>query len=154
MIETGRVHKIDSSNRATVRFPRKTACENCRMCLKPRNEMFAQIVLKNTLNAKVGDYVSIEMGERAVLSASLLVYALPLAFLALALFLTKRLSEEVSFLISIGVLVLGFVVVAIIDKFIIRKNKAFVPVMRQIISLEEGNNENTDTKQEDDIQCQ
>jgi len=116
--------------------------------------MFAQIVLKNTLNAKVGDYVSIEMGERAVLSASLLVYALPLAFLALALFLTKRLSEEVSFLISIGVLVLGFVVVAIIDKFIIRKNKAFVPVMRQIISLEEGNNENTDTKQEDDIQCQ
>ena len=72
MKEIGFVHKVKGST-ATVRFERKTACENCNMCLKPKEEMYVELKLKNTLNAKVGDKVEVTMGQRAVLTASFIV---------------------------------------------------------------------------------
>ena len=74
MIEIGKVFNIKSNGIATVRFDRKTACENCNMCLKPREENYVELRLKNTLNAKVGDTVKVVMGKRAVLTASVIVY--------------------------------------------------------------------------------
>ena len=59
MKEVGVVHKTKGSF-AVVRFERKTACENCNMCLKPREEMYVELRLKNKLNAKVGDIVEVE----------------------------------------------------------------------------------------------
>lgn len=132
MVEIGEVHKIDSANRATVRFPRKIACENCRMCFKPKDEMYAELVVKNTLQAKVGDKVSVKMGSQMVLVSSFIVYLAPVIVVAIALFLTRSLDELVSFAISIGALVASYIAISILDNWI-KYNSKFAPQMAQII---------------------
>lgn len=141
MIETGIVHKIDKKNRATVRFNRKTACENCRMCFKPKNEMYVELVLKNTLEAKVGDKVSVSMGNQIVLLSSIIVYLIPVVFVAAALLLTRNINEVVSFGIAMGILIVSYAVIALIDKWI-KKNKNYTPNMVAIIKEEDEQNGN------------
>lgn len=149
MLEIGTVYKIDKKNRATVRFPRKTACENCHMCLKPKDEMFVELNLENTLNAKVSDRVSVSMGEQAVLTASVIAYAVPVVLVAISLFASRSLSNMVSFGISMGVLVFSFVCVALLDKFVLRKKKKFIPQMVAIVTENEGKI-NTEEKSSED----
>ena len=107
MTEIGTISKIDKKNRATVRFPRKTACENCRMCLKPKDEMYVELLVKNTLGAKVGDKVSVSMGKQIVLISSIIVYLLPVVLVAAALFFTRSMKEILSFGISMGILIIS-----------------------------------------------
>ena len=132
MKEVGFVHKIKGST-ATVRFERKTACENCNMCLKPREEMYVELKLRNSLNAKVGDRVEVTMGQRAVLTASFIVYVAPLLVMAIVLGATFKLELWISLVASLGSLALSFIGVALIDKLIIKKNSDYLPVMSAII---------------------
>lgn len=134
MIEIGKVFNIKSNGIATVRFDRKTACENCNMCLKPREENYVELRLKNTLNAKAGDTVKVVMGKRAVLTASVIVYLIPLALMAIALIATFKLDQLISFGVSMGTLAVGFIIVAVIDKLIIRKKSDYLPKMVEIIT--------------------
>ena len=127
MRETGVVSKVKGKF-ATVRFDRKTACEHCNMCLKPREANYVELRLPNTLNAAVGDKVTVAMGNRAVLTAATLVYVLPLIPMAIILACTYKLNAYVS---------LGASAVALIDRFVIRKRKGYMPVMEAIIPEEE-----------------
>ena len=140
MKEVGFVHKIKGST-ATVRFERKTACENCNMCLKPREEMYVELKLRNSLNAKVGDKVEVTMGQRAVLTASFIVYVAPLLVMAIVLGATFKLELWISLVASLGSLVLSFIGVALIDKLIIKKNSDYLPVMSAIIIENENDSE-------------
>jgi len=141
MKEVGFVHKIKGST-ATVRFERKTACENCNMCLKPREEMYVELRLKNSLNAKVGDKVEVTMGKRAVLTASFIVYVVPLLIMAIVLVATFKLELWISLVASLGSLALSFVGVAIVDKLIIKKKADYLPVMSAIL-IENKNDSET-----------
>ena len=136
MFETGVVHKISGSF-ATVRFERKTACEKCNMCFKPKEEMYVELRVKNVLNAKVGDKVTVKMGDRAVLTASFLVYGLPVVVMAIALIFTYKLAIWISLGVSFGSLVLSFISVALLEKFVIRKKKEYMPIMSSIINEKE-----------------
>ena len=140
MKEVGFVHKIKGST-ATVRFERKTACENCNMCLKPREEMYVELKLRNSLNAKVGDRVEVTMGQRAVLTASFIVYVAPLLVMAIVLGATFKLELWISLVASLGSLALSFIGVALIDKLIIKKNSDYLPVMSAIIIENENDSE-------------
>ena len=134
MRETGVVSKVKGKF-ATVRFDRKTACEHCNMCLKPREANYVELRLPNTLNAAVGDKVTVAMGNRAVLAAATLVYVLPLIPMAIILACTYKLNAYVS--LGASGLVAGFVAVALIDRFVIRKRKGYMPVMEAILPKEE-----------------
>ena len=138
MKEVGVVHKIKGSM-ATIRFERKTACENCNMCLKPKEEMYVELKLKNSLNAKVGDKVEVTMGQRAVLTASFIVYMLPLLLMAIVIVCTYQLEVWVSLVASLGSMVVGFICVSLIDKLIIRKKADYLPSMSEIITEENTN---------------
>ena len=138
MKEVGVVHKIKGSM-ATIRFERKTACENCNMCLKPKEEMYVELKLKNSLNAKVGDKVEVTMGQRAVLTASFIVYMLPLLLMAIVIVCTYQLEVWVSLVASLGSMVVGFICVSLIDKLIIRKKADYLPLMSAIIAEENTN---------------
>ncbi|HHT83685.1 MAG: SoxR reducing system RseC family protein [Christensenellales bacterium] len=139
MTEIGTISKIDKKNRATVRFPRKTACENCRMCLKPKDEMYVELLVKNTLGAKVGDKVSVSMGKQIVLISSIIVYLLPVVLVAAALFFTRSMKEILSFGISMGILIISYVIIAFIDKWI-KSNKNYIPKMVAILKEEDNQN--------------
>ncbi len=138
MKEVGVVHKIKGSM-ATIRFERKTACENCNMCLKPKEEMYVELKVKNSLNAKVGDKVEVTMGQRAVLTASFIVYMLPLLLMAIVIVCTYQLEVWVSLVASLGSMVIGFICVSLIDKLIIRKKADYLPSMSEIITEENTN---------------
>lgn len=133
MREVGVVHKVRGKF-ATVRFDRKTACENCNMCLKPREANYVELRVKNNLSAKEGDRVEVAMGDRAVLTAALLVYAVPLIIMGVVLSVTYTLDIGICLGASFGSLTAAFIGVALIDKFVIRKKKEYAPVMTQIVT--------------------
>jgi len=134
MIEIGEIKKTSNNGWCTVRFPRKTACENCRMCLKPKDEMFVELKLKNTLGVKEGDRVSVSIGDRAVVSASLIVYLIPLGLLAIALGVTSMANDlALSLGCGGGALIAGFAIVALIDKKL-KAKRGFSPTLTAILT--------------------
>ena len=145
MKEIGVVHKIKGSF-ATVRFERKTACENCNMCLKPRDEMYVELRLKNSLNANIGDKVEVTMGKKAVLTSSFIVYVMPLIVMAIVLGITYKMELWISLLSSLGSLVISYIGVALIDRLIIRKKANYLPIMTDIINDKDDEIVNTKNK--------
>lgn len=145
MKEIGVVHKIKGSF-ATVRFERKTACENCNMCLKPRDEMYVELRLKNSLNANIGDKVEVTMGQKAVLTSSFIVYVMPLIVMAIVLGITYKMELWISLLSSLGSLVISYIGVALIDRLIIRKKANYLPIMTDIINDKDDEIVNTNNK--------
>lgn len=145
MKEIGVVHKIKGSF-ATVRFERKTACENCNMCLKPRDEMYVELRLKNSLNANIGDKVEVTMGQKAVLTSSFIVYVMPLIVMAIVLGITYKMELWISLLSSLGSLVISYIGVALIDRLIIRKKANYLPIMTDIINDKDNEIVNTNNK--------
>lgn len=131
MTERGVVVKV-KNGRATVRFDRKSACDSCHMCAVTKDGMKVEVLVDNTLGAAVGDFVSIQMGEKFVLTAAAIVYIIPLVLVGVGLWLGTLVSELAQVLFAVGGLILGFVVAFVLDRFVIRKKKGFVPVMTEI----------------------
>ncbi len=131
MTERGVVTKI-KGNKATVSFDRKSACDECHMCAVTKDTMKVEIVVENTLNANVGDFVSIEMGERFVLTAATIVYIIPLVLVFAGIMIGRVLSDLASILFAVGGLVIGFVIAFVLDRCVIRKKKGFSPQMKEI----------------------
>lgn len=145
MTEQGEVYKIDKKNRAIVRFPRTTACKNCNMCFKPRNEMFVEVTIQNTLNAKVGDFVAVSMGKKAVLGASIIVYLVPIVLVGAILALTYKIDEVLSFVFAAVGLVVSETLIALTDR-ILRKKTEYLPKMVEIL----GRSSETEITKESD----
>lgn len=88
--ETGRVIAL-KGDKAWVRTIRASACESCsarsgcgqRVLASASSGRANQVLVSNHLNACVGDEVTVAIDESALLSASLLVYALPLLLMVL-----------------------------------------------------------------------
>jgi sigma-E factor negative regulatory protein RseC len=142
MQENGIVSKVTKSGNITVRLSRKTACENCRMCLLPKNEMYVELKFKNTLNLKKGDYVKISMNDRAVVSSSIIVYFFPLLILAIVLLLTYKLDLWICLTSSIGSLVISFIAIALVDKYVLRKKVNFYPSLSLVEEMSDTEKSN------------
>ena len=88
--ETGRVVAI-KGNKVWVQTIRASACESCsarsgcgqRVLASASKGRANQILVNNHLGARVGDEVTLAIAESALLSASLLVYAMPLLLMVL-----------------------------------------------------------------------
>lgn len=132
MIERGVVVKVKGS-RATVSFDRKSACDSCHMCAVSRDGMKVEIVVENTLGALVGDFVSVTMGEKFVLTAATIVYIIPLVLVGAGLGIGSLFGELTQILLAVGGLLIGFLIAFLLDRFVIRKKKGFSPVMSEIL---------------------
>ena len=133
MTERGVVYKLKGS-RAVVRFDRRSACDSCHMCAVTRDGMKVEVTVENTLSANVGDFVSVEMAERFVLTAAAIVYIIPLVLTGIGLLLGGLINDLAQILMSIGGLVLGFTVAFLLDRFVIRKRKSCAPQMKELLS--------------------
>lgn len=131
MTERGVVVKV-KGKRATVRFDRRSACDSCHMCAVTRDGMKVEVVIENTLGANVGDFVEVEMAQKFVLTAAVIVYLIPLALVALGVGIGVLFNELTQILLAVGGLVGGFVIAFLLDKFVIRKKKGFSPQMKSI----------------------
>jgi sigma-E factor negative regulatory protein RseC len=125
-------------NTATVKIDRKSECSSCKMCAFKSGTNFVKVRAKNDINAKVGDAVIIDLEKDNRLTASFLIYIVPLIFAAAGLLIGNFLGNEIlMFGLCLFMLVLGYIIIALIDKKLSDK-KGFSPEIVQILSKEKN----------------
>lgn len=139
MIETGYVTSIRGEY-ALVAFKRKSGCgDHCASCKSgcaPAPGVTTEI--KNTLGAKIGDQVRIEMQENAFNKMLLWVYAFPLLMLILGIavgnkvFAASASVEVLSLLLGLAALGISYFVLSKVSKKT-AKNEEYTLRMTQII---------------------
>lgn len=105
------------------------------MCAFKPNDSHVDITMENTVGCKVGDSVEVNITDSTVLKLSVLVYFLPL-FVGLVGFLISYLleaSEIVQLIVFVASLGLGFLSLAVIDKFY-RLSKKGKPEIIRVVS--------------------
>lgn len=113
MLQYGVVTQTNGEN-ATVRFMRTKACVNCGACMTI-GENEAQVEIPNTLHARVGDSVRVELHEKGLLRAGLLAYILPLCALLLGIALGIQISSVAGMLIGLGSAALVYVLLHLLE---------------------------------------
>ena len=118
MNEKGKVIDIQNGI-ATITLKRNSACKACGLCLadKDSQEMILKAIAQS--NTQIGDEVFVEVDRKIKSAALIWLLAVPIAaFVGTALIaqLLFKLSDDLSFLLSIVGLVLAFVTAWIVDK--------------------------------------
>lgn len=123
-----------NGNMAQIHFLRGKQCANCGACLTAGdNEM--EIALPNSLGAKVGDRVAVDLSPKRVVQASLLAYAVPLAFLIAGVFLGGLVSDWFGLVLGVVACGLAYGILRLVDRRN-QKRHSFQPRMERI--LEDG----------------
>ncbi|MHA7809986.1 MAG: SoxR reducing system RseC family protein [Marinobacter adhaerens] len=116
--ETGKVVAL-KGDKAWVQTIRTSACQSCAARNGCGQKVLAaasggranQILVTNSVNARVGDEVTIGIDEQALLGASILVYAVPLILMVFASMLGHQMSggsDGAAMLAAVAGLALGF----------------------------------------------
>lgn len=108
-------------------------CKTCSGCDTPGHTL----ILKNTLNAKVGDMVKIKGQTNNFLKYTFIVYFIPLVtlliglFAGITLFKSRGIAsyELAGFITSLITLGVGYGLVKIIDKRIEEKDENFITII-------------------------
>ena len=108
-------------------------CAGCNRCAGKNGR---ELIADNAIGAKAGDIVSMEISERSRLAAAVTVFLIPLAALALGLFLGSLISELWMFLLGVILTVLSYTIVWAADK-LLKNRKGFLPVIVKIEKMEE-----------------
>lgn len=146
MTESGLVIK-NKGKYSQVRIGRNSACGSCDKCGMTEKQKYVDFYVENTLNAQVNDIVEIDIPEANTAKLAFIGYIVPLIPALILLFVSVGLkwAEWLSIVLFFAGLAVGFVVVALIDKF--RKNKwASSPTMKSIINSTKQKNINSELK--------
>ena len=130
MLEVGIVESVDEKRgTAKVVFDRKSACDKCRMCLTATGEkMKVYVEVKNTLGAKVGDKVGVQMSDRFVLKAAFIVYVIPVILVGAGLAIFRKFNDLILLAVVAVGLLLGVSCGILLDR-VIRKKASFAPTL-------------------------
>ena len=136
MNEQGTVSKLDGK-KATVIFARKGMCKDCGACLKAGpDEMMVEV--ENTLGARVGDVVAVELRQGVFIEATLVMYGLPLLALVIGLLVCRLIgaSDMVTVIAALGCAVAAFAAIRIFEPKLSRSLR-FRHKMTEIVSRAE-----------------
>ncbi|MBE6978392.1 MAG: hypothetical protein E7438_07185 [Ruminococcaceae bacterium] len=97
-------------------------CHQCSGCGSTKQTMVLRV--ENPIGAKVGDWVVIEAKTSAVLKAAAALYILPLVLFVGGYLLGEHLWQ-MGIPISLGGLLLGFVLVKLLDRHMSKKGHAY-----------------------------
>lgn len=137
MTERGVVIK-DKGKFAQVRIGRHSACGSCGKCGMTDKQKHADFYVENTLNAKINDIVEIEIPEANSAKLAFVAYIIPLipAFALVLSAIVLQWAEWLTILLFFVGLAVGFVIIALIDKY--RKYKwASSPIMKSIMTVDD-----------------
>ncbi|MCM1042915.1 MAG: SoxR reducing system RseC family protein [Corallococcus sp.] len=138
MQEVGKVIQIKNEF-VTVRIGRHSACGECGKCGFTENQRHVDFYVKNTLGAKIGDSVAVDIKDINTIKLAAVAYILPMIG-ALLLFLVSVLLNWpiwTSLLMFVCGLVLAYVAVAIIDK---RKKHKWMQSPEMVKIIKNGGN--------------
>jgi len=114
-----------------IRFLRGSACAHCGACLTV-GESEMEITLPNTLNAKEGDRVAVDLSPKRVVQASLLAYAMPLGLLIGGVLIGSRIADWAGLAMGVGACGIGYLVLRIVDRKSAKKH-SFQPRLMRIL---------------------
>ena len=140
MVERGVVIK-DKGKFAQVRIERHSACGSCGKCGMTEKQRHADFFVENSLNARLGDIVEIDIPEANTARLAFVAYILPIipALILLGISIGLKWKDWLTILLFFVGLAVGFVIVALIDK--LSKHKwAESPTLKAIVNDEKINN--------------
>jgi len=126
----GLVTGVQDGN-AHIHFMRSSACAHCGACLTV-GDTEMEITLPNTLGAKEGDRVAVDLSPKKVVQASLLAYALPLALLIAGVLVGSKIADWAGLALGVAACGCGYLILRIIEKFSAKKH-SFQPRMERIL---------------------
>lgn len=145
MNQQGYVVEIVDSKTAKLKMQRHSACASCGKCQTLSSETKEILVeVDNSIGAKIGEHVEVNMENMNVLKATALAYIVPLIFLMIGTMVSyfvlgKVISmqgiyvEIVSGVIGIAMMLASYVILKRNDsKF--RESRKFIPVITRVLN--------------------
>ncbi len=139
MRQCGVVMSTDG-DRAKVVMQRQSSCGDCKGCRLGSDDMSMEIEAINSINAKIGDHVEIDMEHQNVLAAAFIAYMIPLITLIAGVFIGSVLLDKIGLAQykEVGSGIFGLVLTGIsfavirLKESSLRANKNFVPIITEI----------------------
>lgn len=139
MEQVGQVIKI-FGNKAQLEIRRTGACGNCKGCSASSENKAHVVILKNNIDAKVGDLVEISGEPKNILKYTFIAYMIPFIFLVVGIMVSigyfKNMGNEnyeiLSFLVGLASLVVSLFLVKLIDNKIADKDEDAIRMTRII----------------------
>ena len=144
MNQQGYVIEIVDKNTAKLRMQKHSACTSCGKCKDLSSESKEILVeVDNTIGAKIGDYVEVNMENINVLKATALAYLVPLAFLligtATSYFVLYSLTgieeiiiELISGSIGVFLMLVAYILLKKNDKKF-HESRKFIPIITRVL---------------------
>ena len=120
-----------SDGTAQIRFLRGSACAHCGACLTVGDSEM-EISLPNTLNAKEGDRVAVDLSPKRVVQASLLAYAVPLVLLIAGVLIGSKIADWAGLALGVAACGISYLILRVVEKKS-AKSKSFQPRMTRIL---------------------
>ncbi len=114
MSEIAKVVSVDNETITGV-LQRTDACGDCHACDIGENKNEMIITAYNQCNAKVGDNVEIDLSVNAMITATFVMYAVPLITMVGGFLIGNLFSEVLSFILGITCMIATYVVIRIFN---------------------------------------
>ena len=140
MEQVGYVRKI-IEDKAEIEIRRISGCGGgCSSCGASCKVPSITVVMKNQINAKIGDYVEIKAKPKNIIKYALIVYMIPFVMLILGIVFGMNLFQSMNivsyetygFMIGLVFLAISFIMVRKIDGMIEKKNGNSMEIARII----------------------
>ncbi len=124
---------------AVVNLTRSTACGDCGACQMGKENLERQVEALNLVNAKVGDFVTMEMEDSKVLKAAFMVYIIPLIILVAGIFGTmfvlqmfqiSKNAELYGFLVGLVGMSISFMRIKKRDKKLAERGEMMITIVK------------------------
>lgn len=142
MNQHGYVVELVDSITAKIKMQQHSACASCGKCASSTDKKDIVVEVDNTIGAKIGDYVEVNMDSIDVIKAASIVYAIPLIALLGGTIISYGIlsyidisfnKEVISGFFGIGLTVISYLFIKSRDsKF--RKSRKYIPVITKVIN--------------------
>ena len=142
MNQRGYIIELVDGTTAKIKMQKHSACAACGKCASSTDKKDIIVEVDNTLGAKVGDYVEVNMDSVNVIKAASIIYIIPLIALLGGTILSYKVLSffDISFNIEIisggiGVLltILSYLAIKSRD-FKFRQSRNYIPIITKVIN--------------------
>ena len=142
MNQHGYVVEVVDSITAKIKMQQHSACASCGKCASSTDKKDIVVEVDNTIGAKVGDYVELNMDSINVIKAASIVYLIPLVALLGGTIASYSILNFVDISINKEVLsaIMGLVLTGLTYLFIkkkdskLRKSRQYIPIITKVIN--------------------
>lgn len=142
MNQRGYVVEIVDNITAKIKMQKHSACASCGKCASSTDKKDIVVEVDNTIGAKVGDYVEVNMEAVDVVKAASIVYIVPLVALlggtivsyGILQYINISFNKElISAIVGICITALSYVCIKKKDNEF-RKSRKYIPVITKVVN--------------------